>query len=438
MFSAQGGGMYSRPKVSGRKRLKVFLSAYACEPEKGSEPGIGWNTALLLSKHNDVHVLTRSNNREAIETVVPPGANPSLTFHYYDLPRGVSFWKKKRRGYRFYYYLWQYGAFLRYCRFVNQGGFDIIHHLTFANFAMPAPFVFCRPVTIWGPVRQLSTPRALFRAMPLRVRIKERMRQAIMWLMIHAEPGRVLTGRWADWILETPACGGDSSLPAAHRHKVISHPQTGINTSEDAYNLPSKSKGRDRVRLIICSEFVHWKGVIFSAEVFARLAVRRHDIELVVCGYGPEEEEMKRIFDRCGIADRVTFKGFLGKRDMLVALKESDILLYPSYHHGLATVILQAMYVGLPIVALHGDAVASTVADECGVAADGDDIEQILKNLESVTEHLIDDPSLRATLGARGSEMIRTTYEWERMVERLDLIYQTLAQRASVFRAPVA
>lgn len=25
------------------RRLKIFISAYACEPEKGSEPGIGWN-----------------------------------------------------------------------------------------------------------------------------------------------------------------------------------------------------------------------------------------------------------------------------------------------------------------------------------------------------------------------------------------------------------
>src|SRR6185295_12842005 len=29
-----------------RPRLRVLLSAYACEPSKGSEPGIGWNWAL--------------------------------------------------------------------------------------------------------------------------------------------------------------------------------------------------------------------------------------------------------------------------------------------------------------------------------------------------------------------------------------------------------
>ena len=46
------------------KRLKIFISAYACEPEKGSEPGIGWNVVNELAKYHEVHVLTRANNQD--------------------------------------------------------------------------------------------------------------------------------------------------------------------------------------------------------------------------------------------------------------------------------------------------------------------------------------------------------------------------------------
>ena len=31
------------------KKYKILLSAYACEPHKGSEPGIGWNWAIQLA-----------------------------------------------------------------------------------------------------------------------------------------------------------------------------------------------------------------------------------------------------------------------------------------------------------------------------------------------------------------------------------------------------
>lgn len=413
-----------------RKRMKIFMSAYACEPEKGSEPGIGWNVVLHLSSYHDVHVLTRGNNRDLIEKHVPAGSKPSLTFHYYDLPKSLSFWKKKRRGYRFYYYLWQYASYFKFRRFVNESGFDIVHHLTFANFAMPAPFVFTQPITIWGPVRYLDTPAPILQSLPPKVRIKESLRHLLMLIMTRMEPGRVLTLRRANWVLETPGRDMQSSFSKDIQAKVIHHPQTGINTREPEYRLPEKREHQGNVRLIICSEFVHWKGVIFSAEIFSRIAVRRRDVELIVCGYGPEEKEMRKIFDRYNVADRVSFRGFLDKREMLLTLQNSDILLYPSYHHGLATVILQAMYVGLPIVVLKGDAVAAAVAGACGLAAEGESLDDILDHLEMLTEKLIDDPGLRAELGARGRDLIETTYEWEQLVRKLDGVYQRVAHES--------
>ena len=74
--------------------MKIFVSAYACEPYKGSEPGIGWNFVNEMSKYHEVHVLTRANNRESIEKEFIYLANQNLTFYYYDLPKALMFWKK--------------------------------------------------------------------------------------------------------------------------------------------------------------------------------------------------------------------------------------------------------------------------------------------------------------------------------------------------------
>src|SRR4051812_41404394 len=91
--------------------MKILLSAYACEPNKGSEPGVGWNWALALSERGyNVHVLTRSNNREAIERVrMRPDSR--LTFYYYDLPQRLRFWKHWPGGIYLYYLWWQIGAY---------------------------------------------------------------------------------------------------------------------------------------------------------------------------------------------------------------------------------------------------------------------------------------------------------------------------------------
>ena len=51
-------------------RPRILLSAYACEPVKGSEPGVGWNWVRQLSQFAELWVLTRANNRASIEAAV--------------------------------------------------------------------------------------------------------------------------------------------------------------------------------------------------------------------------------------------------------------------------------------------------------------------------------------------------------------------------------
>ena len=84
--------------------MRILLSAYACEPGKGSEPGVGWHWALETARlGHEVWVLTRANNRSAIEAALaqrPPMHN--LRFCYYDLPAWARWWKKGRRGIRLY------------------------------------------------------------------------------------------------------------------------------------------------------------------------------------------------------------------------------------------------------------------------------------------------------------------------------------------------
>ena len=63
--------------------MKVFLSAIACHPEHGSEGGLGWKAATALSKKHQVHVLTFTSMRTAVERALASGDYPSLTFSYF-------------------------------------------------------------------------------------------------------------------------------------------------------------------------------------------------------------------------------------------------------------------------------------------------------------------------------------------------------------------
>ena len=69
--------------------MKILLSAYACEPNKGSEPEVGWKWATGLSKlGNSVFVITRLNNKENIEQELKKKKFKILTLFILIIPTG--------------------------------------------------------------------------------------------------------------------------------------------------------------------------------------------------------------------------------------------------------------------------------------------------------------------------------------------------------------
>ena len=70
--------------------MRVLVSAYACEPGKGSEPGVGWNWARMIAQDHETWVLTRSNNRAPIEAALAADPQPNLRFIYVAPPRWLT------------------------------------------------------------------------------------------------------------------------------------------------------------------------------------------------------------------------------------------------------------------------------------------------------------------------------------------------------------
>ena len=56
--------------------MKILLSAYSCEPGKGSEPGVGWNAVRQAARFHDVWVFTHDEGRQSINAIVA-GGKPS-------------------------------------------------------------------------------------------------------------------------------------------------------------------------------------------------------------------------------------------------------------------------------------------------------------------------------------------------------------------------
>ena len=120
--------------------MKILISAYACEPGRGSERGVGWNVAREVARYHEVWVLTRPDeSKEAIESELAKNPVPNLHFIYFTLP----FWQDSMRwgqsgAMQIHYYLWQIQAYFVACRLHEKIGFDLCHHVTFVKYSSPS------------------------------------------------------------------------------------------------------------------------------------------------------------------------------------------------------------------------------------------------------------------------------------------------------------
>ena len=164
------------------KRLKVLISAYACESGKGSEPGVGWNMVIEMAKYHDIWVLTRANNRPVIEAEQTKNPVFGLNFVYYDLPNLTRWWKKGCRGIQLYYYLWQIGVYFTACQLHSQQvEFDIVHHVTFGRYWTPSFLILLNLPFVWGSVGGgESIPRVFLQELTCRERLYELFRDVLV------------------------------------------------------------------------------------------------------------------------------------------------------------------------------------------------------------------------------------------------------------------
>src|SRR5690606_29607155 len=123
------------------------------EPDRGSEPALGWGTAQIISQYHDIWVLTTSDRRPAIEKYYKTHpAQPNIHYVYLDIPYWMRFWRKGERGRRIHYHLWQIWAYFVGRKLEQTVHFDLIHHITYASYWTPS-FLSLLPVPfIWGPV----------------------------------------------------------------------------------------------------------------------------------------------------------------------------------------------------------------------------------------------------------------------------------------------
>lgn len=394
------------------QRLKVLISAYACEPGKGSEPAVGWGWCLQMQRFHEVWVLTRSNNRGPIERVGVAGAG--IHWVYVDVPKWLRFWKKGGRGVQLYYYLWQVAAYFAGRRLHGQHRFDIVHHVTFGKYWVPSFLALLPARFIFGPVGGgESTPKGFLSTYSLRGRLYECSRDIGRgWASL--DPFVRTAIRRAALLFATTEETAQQ-LRRLGGTPVIIHPQFGMIEEEARYFSGFPLRREKPFRLISIARLLHWKGTHLAIQAFAQFVKKCPESEYWIINDGPEASRLKKLAADLGVTDKVVFWGKLPKlKDVYEKLAASDVLIHPALHEAFGNVCLEAMAAGRPVICLDVGGPALQVSNETGFRATSRSPELAIQELADAMKQLHDDPDLRLRMGQACRERVKRDFSWEK------------------------
>lgn len=406
--------------------MKVLLSAYSCEPGRGSERGVGWNVACEVAKRHQVWVLTRPDeSKTAIESELESYPTPNLKFVYFTLP----FWQDSMRfgqsgAMQLHYYLWQIQAYFVARRLHQEIQFDIIHHVTFVKYSAPSLLSLLPVPFIWGPVGGgESTPLPFWKDFSPRARVYELTRDLVR-KMGERDPLVTLTVKNSSVIRATTEDTA-KRLYMMGATKVQIEPEVGLLEAEvtilNSFPLPTSQP----VRFISIGRLLHWKGFHLGIKAFAKANLPGAQYWLI--GDGPELENLQHLAEANNVAHQVKFWGRLTREDTLERLKESHVLIHPSLHDSGGWVCIEAMASGRPVICLNLGGPAIQVTGKTGFKVIAKNPDQVINQVAEEMHKLSENPNLRIQMGIAGRQLVNAKFSWSAVGERLCDLYKVTA-----------
>lgn len=420
-------------------RLQVLLSAYACEPGRGSEPEVGWQWAIHLARLHDVTVVTRANNRDRIERALADQPGPHPRFLYFDLPPRWLAWKRRGLPVAVYYFAWQRAVARELAPRLTA--FDLIHHITFNSFRQPGAWRACGRPIVLGPLGGgqicpwrlmgdfgVAWPGEMFRSLTVRLNglnpfARRSFAAASLILCANEDTAARVPRAFRSKVrllLETGisenVSGGEGS---AGLQPALVNPTGPIRLESGAPAAMASG-----CRLIWVSRFVPIKGAPLAVRAFARARQEQPDLRLTMVGDGPDLAKVRALAARLRVDAAVEWTGQVPLSEVKRLVAQHDVFLFTSLRDTSGNVLLEAMAAGLPAITLRHHGAAQIATDETALRIPPTNAAETAQRLAAAMVRLARDPALRSRLGVAAAARIREQYLWPVKAAQMDALYR--------------
>lgn len=354
-----------------KPNLKVLVNAYACSPNKGSEPGMAWNWIVNLAEHCELHIITEGEFQSAITDYIEH--NPStFPIHFYYIPVSDSIrrmcWNQGDWRFYWHYRIWQKRAYKLALKIIETHNIDLIHQLNMIGFREPGFLWEIGLPFVWGPIGGLDRIETSFLNLDKRLGTKLifRLKNFISEIQLKYSC-RVRKALLKSNLLITATSSGERKLKSLFRLSPIVINETGCNVKVNDLIEDFKFDQNEYFNILWVGKYDERKQLDFAIEVISDFTVDRNNVKFHIVGTGSRNqiERVKNLVRNYDIENVCLFHGSMSHDKVQNFMKMSQVLLFTSIMEGTPHVVLEAISNKLPVLCFdicgQGDVVDETV-----------------------------------------------------------------------------
>lgn len=428
--------------------MKVLINAYACCPNFGSEQGMAWNFITNIAEHCECYVITESEYKERILSVVE-SLPQRMNVHFYFVPIGKTeeesvkirkmCWNQGTWAFYVYYSAWQKRILPVAEGIVEKIGITLMHQLNMVGFREPGMLYKinekrekeekAKIPLVWGPVAGYgSIPFSFMKDGGLKFTAFYLLKNFLNKIQLRWHP-RVRKMMAASDVVIAATPEMRNGLIRCYNRDVVLMNETGTYwCPADRVSGSSILKSKDqKFRLLWVGRFIYTKQLELALRTLSRL-YKYPDIELHVVGKGFDEFTTSLMYykaQEAGVTDHVVWHGQIPNEEVQRLMRKCDVFFFTSIFEATSTVILEAITNNLPILCFDRCGFGPIVDGNIGKKIPCINPEQAVKDFANAIIYLNNHPEVLERM-SRNCDEKKHELSWIVKIGRLTDIYNGL------------
>ncbi len=308
-------------------------------------------------------------------------------------------------------------------KLTKENRIDIIHQPTPVSPKMPSLLFGIGPPVVIGPLNGgMSFPPGFANHQNIFERGFMKAGRLFSEVVNHILPGK----KHADIVLVANR-RTEATLPKCIKGRVIKLVENGVDLNQFSNSSRAATMHNGNFKFVFVGRLVDWK----SIDTLIR-AMKQFDYgqaELHILGDGEEKQALQTLARELNVEKSVVFHGFLPQNECADLLKTSDCLVLSSLYECGGAVVLEAMAMGLPVIATNWGGPSEYIDSDTGILVDiGKNKVEFDNNFAQAMKHAQVNRDASKEMGRLGREVIKQKYDWNLKIEKIIEIYNTLPQ----------